>query len=123
MRFMKPAEPSVSAPEVAEHTMPPKQNPTVAPAPSPAVTVAAVTARDLEWQAVEATERRAELFRLAGDRYLSEENDLASAVRCYKHALDYASPEDRKVSPNDNWLLMSLKNARLEANPNARIDG
>ncbi len=123
MRLAKPSEATPPVPEIADRTPPPEQSPAPSPPAPPRAAVAAVTARDLEWQAVEATERRAELFRLAGDRYLSEENDLASAVRCYKHALDYASPEDRKVSPNDNWLLMSLKNARLEANPNARIDG
>jgi hypothetical protein len=123
MRLAKPSEATPTVPEIADRTPSPEQAPAPSPPPSPPVVVAAVTARDLEWQAVEATERRAELFRLAGDRYLSEESDLVSAVRCYKHALDSGSPKDWKVTPNDNWLLMSLKNARLEANPNARIDG
>jgi hypothetical protein len=95
--------------------------------PTPKVAPSAVepvgSALALEWQAVENPERRAELFRIAGDRYLNEEGDMASAVRCYKNALNAASADDLQVTPQDTWLLSSLKNARLEENRHGKNDG
>jgi hypothetical protein len=72
---------------------------------------------------VENPERRADLFRRAGDRYLKDENDLRSAVRCYKHALDAGSDEDLRITSQDNWLLVSLKNARQEERHHGKNDG
>src|SRR5262249_10074514 len=37
---------------------------------------AVVSALDLEWQAIDSTDRRAELYRRAGDKYLEESNDV-----------------------------------------------
>ena len=82
---------------------------------------AGLSARALEWQAVESEDNRAELFRRAGDRYLNEENDPESALRCYKNALNAGA--DPKVSPNDNWLLTSIKNARQEEKRHGENDG
>jgi hypothetical protein len=63
----------------------------------------------MEWQALDSSEKRPELFRQAGDRYLEETNDVASAMRCYRGALEDASEEDLQISPDDNWLLIELK--------------
>lgn len=65
-----------------------------------------------EWRAVDATHDRAKEFFLAGDRYLLEEQDPAAALRCYSQALDAASEQNLDVSPDDNWLVMALKDAR-----------
>jgi hypothetical protein len=59
-------------------------------------------------------EQRAALYRQAGDRYLEEANDVASALRCYRRSLDESADADLTISPDDNWLLMAVKNARME---------
>jgi hypothetical protein len=82
-----------------------------------------LTALALEWQAAENPDRGAELNRLAGDRYVEEENDLESAVRCYKRFLAECTREELEITPKDNWLLVTLKNARLEERPHAKSNG
>jgi len=90
--------------------------PSVSPAPAPQQAVAPDAPRPadenpvaLEWQAFDSPPpRRAELYLAAGDRYLEEAHDMASALRCYKQAL----PSDRgvqEISADDNWLVMALK--------------
>jgi negative regulator of sigma E activity len=66
----------------------------------------------LEWRAFDSPNRQAELYRQAGDRYLTEGEDLQAALRCYANALDTATDDDQKVSPSDSWLLMAIKDAR-----------
>lgn len=66
----------------------------------------------LEWQAVDSREKRPDLYRQAGDRYLQEDNDVQSAVRCYRNMLDAAPEEAAAISVDDNWLLMALKDAK-----------
>lgn len=56
-----------------------------------------------------------DLYRQAGDRCSTEEGDLASALRCYGQALD-AAPDQVAVNPQDNWLLIALKQARQKEN-------
>lgn len=51
-------------------------------------------------------------FREAGDRYLKDLADYRAALRCYRNFLDEADPADRAVTPDDTWLLTSLKRAR-----------
>lgn len=75
-----------------------------------------------EWDAFDSTERRGELYRQAGDRY-KEENDLQSALRCYSNALDNGTEQDLDISPNDNWLLMAIKNARQKEKNHAKQGG
>jgi hypothetical protein len=74
------------------------------------------TPLDEEWLALErgTGQARAELYRRAGDRYLAEDSDAESAVRCYGEALDGARQEDLAVSAADSWLLMVIKDARLK---------
>jgi hypothetical protein len=74
----------------------------------------------LEWQALDSLKNRPDLFRLAGDMYL-QDNDLESATRCYRGALEDASDQDLKISVNDNWLLMSLKQAKQEEKRYAKL--
>jgi hypothetical protein len=61
-----------------------------------------------------------EFYRRAGDRHMKETGDLAAALRCYRRALDAASPDELVISDNDNWLIMTLKQARREELPHAR---
>lgn len=82
-----------------------------------------VTALALEWQAAESPDRSAELNRQAGDRYFTDENDWESAVRCYKRFLSACSDTQLEIAPQDNWLLVTLKNARLEEKRNAKTNG
>jgi hypothetical protein len=67
-------------------------------------------------------EQRAELYRRAGDRYLEETTDPASALRCYSQALDEGSAEDLNISVNDSWLLMALKMDRRKEKEDGRRD-
>jgi hypothetical protein len=93
------------------------------PAPSPAATApheAEPSAIALEWQAVESPNKRVELYRLAGDRYLVESNDMEAALRCYRQMLNAGSEKDLVISPDDNWLLMALKDARLKEKLDAK---
>jgi hypothetical protein len=85
------------------------------PAPSPK------TALAMEWQALDSLEKRPDLFRLAGDKYL-QENDIESATRCYRGALESAADQDLRISVNDNWLFMRLKQAKQEEKRYAKLN-
>jgi hypothetical protein len=74
----------------------------------------------LEWNALDHPETKVESYRRAGDRYLAESNDLQAAVRCYKQMLDAGTEKDWTISPDDNWLLMALKEARQKENLDAK---
>src|SRR5207249_4661177 len=76
--------PQQSVQIVAYHSI--QQTP--APAPPRREAESAVA---LEWQAFDSTAGRAELYRKAGDHYLADLDDVRSAARCYRLALD-ASP-------------------------------
>ena len=70
---------------------------------------------ELELEAEQALVRAesARLFREAGDRYLREYADYRAALRCYRNSLD-ADPVALTISPDDTWLLTSLKRARAQ---------
>lgn len=56
----------------------------------------------------------ARLFREAGDQYLRDYADYRAALRCYRNFLDEADPAALTASPDDTWLLTSLKRARAQ---------
>lgn len=72
---------------------------------------------ELEQRSLTDDTRRSELLRLAGDRYLNDYADVASALRCYRQLLDLVPPAKQALEPEDNWLLVSLKQARLSEAP------
>jgi hypothetical protein len=74
-----------------------------------------------EWAAVESGQ--AALFRDAGNLYLAEEGDLLAAVRCYGNALSVGTEADLAISPQDNWLLMAIKDARQKEKRDAKNGG
>jgi hypothetical protein len=74
-----------------------------------------------EWQAAENPDKRAILFRQAGDRYVAEGSDWESALRCYSGALNAGTEADLAISPDDNWLLMALKDARQKEKRHANV--
>jgi hypothetical protein len=76
-----------------------------------------------EWRAFDSDEQRGELYRQAGDRYMTEENDPQSALRCYASALDNGTEQDQAISANDNWLLMAIKDARQKEKGHAKNGG
>lgn len=78
------------------------------------------SALDAEWIAFDSEDHRSELYRQAGDRYIKDENDLQSALRCYSNALDNGTEQDLAISPNDNWLLMAIKDARQKEKNHAK---
>jgi hypothetical protein len=82
---------------------------------------AAPSAQALEWKAVDgAREQQAALYHKAADAFLTEERDPLSAVRCYRGALDAAPEQVQTISPDDEWLLMAIKDARKKEKRNAK---
>jgi hypothetical protein len=76
----------------------------------------------LEWQALESDQPRPDLYRHAGDLYLSA-NDVAGALRCYRSALRLSRGTDLEFNANDSWLLMTLKAERQKERRDARSQG
>jgi hypothetical protein len=71
---------------------------------------------ELEWRAFDSRNNRAALFFEVARRYLEEQHDFDSALRCYSQALDAAPREVLAIRPEDNWLVMALKQARQKEN-------
>jgi hypothetical protein len=82
-----------------------------------------VPANVLERIASVSEDKQSDLYRLAADRYLEEDNNVQAALRCYGRSLDTAKREDLAISEKDNWLLMELKKARLEGKSHAQTGG
>ena len=87
----------------------------------PAVEAPAVLVE--RWGERAGDDRRAAVYRQAGDRYLAEGGDLESALRCYRNALDAGPEEGTTISADDTWLMMVLKDARQKEKRNAPTDG
>jgi hypothetical protein len=66
---------------------------------------------------------RAAVLRQAGRRYLDEQGDPEAALRCYSKSLDVGGKDDAKFSPDDDWLMMAIKNAREKETRHANNDG
>jgi hypothetical protein len=81
---------------------------------SPTTALASATPLLEEWRVLDSGERTPEVYRQVGDRYVAEEGDYRSALRCYRDALDAGSEKDLAIAPGDSWLLMVLKDARKE---------
>jgi hypothetical protein len=81
---------------------------------TPAPLAKALSPAQLELVAEQTTVKAeaARRFREAGDLYVRELADYRAALRCYRYFLDEADPADRAISPDDTWLLTSLKRAR-----------
>lgn len=75
-----------------------------------------------EWEAFDSTKNRAALFFEAGDRYLAESNDMQSALRCYRQALDASTARELAISANDNWLVTVLKESRQKERNHAQAN-
>ncbi len=106
-------EPPAPVPAPAPQSQP------VPPAAPPAAPVSAVA---LEWKAFDSDKPRPDVYRQAGDQYLREE-DPASAVRCYGQSLNGASDKDLAISPDDDYLLMVVKEARKKEKTDAKKHG
>ena len=122
MRLLR-AEPAVEVRKEIVYVTEEKKPESLPERVTPPASERPLTALALEWQAAESPGGSAELNRRAGDRYFAEENDLASAVRCYKRFLSTCPETELEVAPQDNWLLVTLKNARLEGKRHAKNNG
>jgi hypothetical protein len=56
----------------------------------------------------------AQLYRLAGDKYLNDRADYANAARCYRLYLVRAGDDGLTLESGDTWLLISVKNAAFK---------
>jgi hypothetical protein len=75
-----------------------------------------------KWAFLQSGPKRVELYRRAGDEFLRRD-DVQSALRCYRRALDGGTAADLAVrADTDSWLLMSLKMARQKERPDARVN-
>jgi hypothetical protein len=103
-------EPPVAEGPPREPVAPPDEKTPLAVAeqrPPPAVV--------LEWKAFDAPRgERAALYFQAGDRYLEDGRDVASAMRCYTVAIDATPNTALEIQPDDNWLVTTLKLDRIE---------
>lgn len=88
--------------------------PPVANAPGSPVEKRRLSPSELELEAEKTLVKAdsARLFREAGDLYVNDRADYQSALRCYRNFLDEAAPTELNVTPEDTWLLTSLKRAR-----------
>jgi hypothetical protein len=111
---------SMPAPRVAEEMAQhgPDTVPPAAPTTSPPETAALPIDNDpdvpavvFERVAVVWADKRPDLYRRAGDRY-EREGDYQAALRCYTRFLETSSENERAISADDTWLLMSLKKDR-----------
>ncbi len=84
------------------------------PVAAPQSTEPLPSAQDREWQALESSDNQAEKYRLAGDAYLTEQADPSGAMRCYTASLDRGGRASLEINPDDSWLLMQIKSARLK---------
>jgi hypothetical protein len=76
----------------------------------------------VEWNAFDEPNRREVLYRQAGDLYVQETHDYEAALRCYAQALESSSDQDLTITPDDNWLIMALKEARRKEQSHAKKD-
>ncbi len=126
MQLLAPRSEAVEQPQIVRHVV--KTQPEPKPESEPRVAVrepaddADASALTLEWKDLDSPERRPDLFRKAGDRYL-EESDIPSSLRCYRNALDFGTEKDWKVTAEDNWLFTSLKEAKLKEKRDAKNNG
>lgn len=97
-------QPTPDLPPVAEAPKPVEPKVEVAPE--------VVSPVALEWRAFDSQSDRAAAYILAGNKYLEASQDMESALRCYAQALDACNAEQLDIAPDDNWLVVSLKNAR-----------
>lgn len=86
--------------------------------PKPAVALAPVSPRELEWSAFDAQDdqERVRLYFQAGNLYLDKHNDHESALRCYHQAIRYSDAQELQIAPTDNWLVMALKRDHRKEN-------
>jgi hypothetical protein len=71
-----------------------------------------------EWQAFDT--KKPQFFLQAGNSYLLERQDISSALRCYRQAFANATDEELADSPDDNWLVVALKQTRRKELADAR---
>lgn len=110
----KPAPPPAPPPPEPVPVVVPVPIPVPVPAGGSPGEVPPLTAAALELEAEKATDRAtsARLYRLAGDKYLAELNDIPAAARCYTLHLAEAGPTGLAVAADDSWLLIRMKTSR-----------
>ncbi|MDY3552505.1 hypothetical protein R5W24_001588 [Gemmata sp. JC717] len=82
---------------------------------SPAPTQPVLSAGRLELDAEQADGlASANLYRRAGDAYLTAQQDYANAARCYRLFLSRAGEAAQALEPGDSWLLVLIKNSTFK---------
>lgn len=105
-RFIETREPSGNGPEPIAPSLP--QEP----------------ARIQDMISKASPEEQGRALKRAGDRYLSEDLDVAGALSCYKELLrGEDGARGMAPEPGDSWLLVYLKNARQMEVSREKKDG
>jgi hypothetical protein len=105
MVTMRWLAPPAAAAQVVEVVVPRPEPPKELPPPL------VLSAAAVENLALDSTDHRSELYRLASELY-RKEGDLASWVRCKDNALEAGKNEDLTVSPGDDFITIALKQER-----------
>jgi hypothetical protein len=82
--------------------------------PPPPVAVRSGRALELDAEQADDAPTAADLYRRAGDAYLTADQDYVNAARCYRLFLARAGAPALAPDPGDSWLLTSLKNAAFK---------
>jgi len=114
-------ERSISDPKPINSVQPNSAVPTqpqreTSPAPQQSPQPEPKTAASAELLAEQATDRgdSARLYRLAGDKYLNDQQDYRNAARCYRLYLGHAGDDALQLQLTETWLLTSVKNAAFQ---------
>ena len=108
---------SAPVPEVVYVNVPaPVADAPGSPIPVQEVKVLSPAELELEAEQITVKAESARRFREAGDRYFRDFADYRAALRCYRNFLDEADKAELLVTPDDTWLLTSLKRAREQEN-------
>ncbi len=93
------------------------------PSPPPAEPYQSADRIELIAEQADDRAEAARLYRLAGDKYLTDAGEPGQAARCYRLHLQHAGPAGLAVESADSWLLTSLKTQRLAEVRDAGVSG
>ena len=115
-----PAPPAVVLPPPEVIAVPVLVRP---PLPPPAVPYQSADRVELLAEQADDRAEAARLYRLAGDKYLTDAGEPGQAARCYRLHLQHAGPAGLAVESADSWLLTSLKTQRRLEVRDAGVSG
>jgi hypothetical protein len=112
-----PATPEVAEPEVVfipvPVVLPVDQTENSSTVRNEAIQILSGSHSELQAEQADDPRDAARLYKLAGDAFLREQ-DYSNATRCYRIHLLQGGDTALSLTPEDSWLLTSLKNAAFQ---------